>query len=297
MVSHLGELAALGTAGCWTVTSMAFEAAGKRIGSLAVNLIRLVLALGFLTIYCALVRGRALPSDADGHQWLWLSVSGLVGFTVGDLCLFRALVLVGARVSMLIMSLVPPMTALIGWLLMGEVLGGLDWAGMAITVTGVGWVVLERKPAPAGTAGRHVPAGVLLALAGAAGQAVGLVLSKYGMGDYDPFAATQIRVTAGLAGFALLFGLIGWWPKVAAGLRNRPAMVRTALGAFFGPFLGVSLSLLAIQHTETGVASTIMAIVPVLIIPPAVLIFHERINLRAILGAAMAVAGVALLFL
>lgn len=297
MESHLGELAALGTAGCWTVTSMAFEAAGKRIGSLVVNLIRLVMALGFLSLYCALVRGHALPTDADGHQWLWLSVSGLVGFTVGDLCLFRALVLVGARISMLIMSLVPPMTALIGWLLMGEVLDGQDWLGMAVTVTGVCWVVLERQPATEGAPSRRKPAGVLLALGGAGGQAVGLVLSKYGMGDYDPFAATQIRVAAGLAGFVLLFSLIGWWPRVTAGLRNRPAMVRTTVGAFFGPFLGVSLSLLAVQHTETGVASTIMAIVPVLIIPPAVLIFREKISLRAILGAAMAVAGVALLFL
>jgi drug/metabolite transporter (DMT)-like permease len=102
---------------------------------------------------------------------------------------------------------------------------------------------------------------------------------------------------AGTAGFALLFTAIRWWPKVVAGLRNRPALSRTALGAFFGPFLGVSLSLFAVQRTETGVAATIMSIVPVLIIAPAVLVFRERVSLRAIAGAVLAVAGVALLFL
>ena len=137
MGSYWGEIAALGTAACWTVTSMAFESAGKRIGSMAVNLIRLVMALGFLTVWGAIVRGQALPLDASGHNWLWLSISGLVGFAIGDLCLFRAFVLVGARISMLIMSLVPPITALTGWLLMGEVLSALDWVGMTITIAGV----------------------------------------------------------------------------------------------------------------------------------------------------------------
>ena len=129
------------------------------------------------------------------------------------------------------------------------------------------------------------------------GQAVGLVLSKWGMRDYDPFQATQIRVIAGLSGFALLFVFIGWWPKVFEALKDRAAMGRTAVGGIFGPFLGVSLSLLAVQHTEAGVAATIMALVPVLIIPPSVLIKKEKVSLRAVVGACIAVSGVALLFL
>jgi len=296
--SHLGEIAALATAGCWTVTSMSFEAAGKRIGSLSVNLIRLVMAIVFLSLTCWVLNGAPYPAGASTHAWTWLAVSGVVGFALGDLCLFRAFVLVGARTGMLMMSLVPPITALIGYLLLGETLMALDWVGMGLTVGGVSWVVAERRKGQDGVAQRRPLTGILLALGGACGQAVGLVLSKYGMGDeLDPVAANLIRVYAGTGTFVLIFTAIGWWPQVLSALRNGPAMLRVTNGAFFGPFLGVSLSLLAVQLTETGVASTIMSVVPVLIIPPAILIFKERVSMRAVLGAMVAVGGVALLFL
>jgi drug/metabolite transporter (DMT)-like permease len=294
---YAGELAALGTACCWTVTALAFESAGRRIGSLPVNLLRLAIGFLFLTAFGALVHGRPLPVDASPRAWIWLSASGLAGFTFGDLCLFRALVVVGARLAILLMGLVPPMTALIGWLVLGERLAPLDWLGMALTLGGVAWVVLERRADPAGRPARVPRSGILLGIGGALGQAVGLVLSKLGMASYDAFAATQIRVIAGFAGFALVFALLGWWPRVRAALRDRGAMARVGLGAFFGPFLGVSLSLVAVQHTAAGVASTIMAIQPVLILVPAALFMHERISPRAVAGAALAVGGSALLFL
>ncbi len=292
-----GEFAALATALCWTVTSMAFQSAGKRIGSLSVNLIRLVMAFGFLALYSWVVRGRPLPTDASAHSWTWLSLSGVVGFTIGDLCLFRAFVVLGARLSMLLMSLVPPMTALIGLAILGERLDLLDWVGMSVTVSGVTWVVAERRPRKPGEEhSAHNRIGILLGVMGAAGQAVGLVLSKFGMRDYDSFAATHIRIIAGIASFALVFTIIGWWPTLYRALHNRAAMARTTLGAVFGPFLGVSLSLVAVKYTEAGVAATIMALVPVLIIPPAVLIQKEHVSPRAILGSIIAVGGVVLLF-
>ncbi|MFH1143350.1 MAG: DMT family transporter [Candidatus Eisenbacteria bacterium] len=308
--AHLGELAALTTAVCWTVTGLSFEAASRRVGSLSVNLIRLFIAFGLLCLFGAITRGKPLPSDADANAWLWLGLSGLIGFSLGDLCLFRAYVLVGARVAMLMMSLVPPMVALIGKAFLHEDLALRHWVGMAVTVAGVMWVVLEKRRAGGGltqeeqlngagvrnASGRRLP-GVLLALVGAIGQAVGLVMSKKGMGDYNAFASTQIRILAGLAGFVILFFFIRWWPRVWTAMANRPAMARTALGATFGPFLGVSFSLLAVQHTQAGVAATIMAIVPVLIIAPAAILFHQRVTARAVLGACMAVAGVGILFL
>lgn len=295
---YSGEIAALATAVCWTVTALAFESAGRRIGSLAVNFIRLVMAVFFLAGAAWLLRGVAWPTDATLHAWIWLSISGLIGFTIGDLFLFEAFVVIGSRRSMLIMSLVPPITALVGWLVMGEVLTVRDWFGMALTVGGVAWVISERQPSAKGDT-RAGPAlgGVLLGLGGALGQAVGLVLSKYGMQDYSALAATQIRVFAGIVGFAVLFAVIGWWPRVWVGLRDRDGMIRTSVGAFFGPFLGVTGSLLAVKYTQAGVAATIMAIVPVLIIPPAVLLHRERVTPRAVAGAVLAVVGVGILFL
>jgi drug/metabolite transporter (DMT)-like permease len=297
MAIPYGELAALGTAVCWTTSSLAFSAAGRRIGSLSLNLIRLVLAFAFLAAFCWLRRGIPLPTDATPHAWAWLSLSGLIGFVLGDLCLFKAFVLVGPRISMLVMSLAPPITAVVGWAWLGEQLAALDIAGMALTIAGIAWVVLEGQPAGVVDAPRTVsPAGLVLALLGAVGQAVGLVISKVGMGDYDPFAATQIRILAGMAGFALLFFALRWWGRLFGSLRHRAAMGFATLGAFAGPAVGVSLSLVAIRHTQTGIAATIMSLVPVLIIPAVIVLHRERVSPRAVLGALLAVGGVALLW-
>jgi drug/metabolite transporter (DMT)-like permease len=300
-VQYTGELAALLTAVCWTVTSLAFESAGKKVGSLAVNLIRLVLAFLFLTIYLKLTRGMFFPVDAGKQQWLWLSLSGLVGLVIGDLFLFQSYVVIGARISQLIMSLTPPITALISWLILGEVLTLMNWLGMAVTMTGISVVILKREKKNGNEKKKLTTAysvsGILLAVGGALGQALGLVLSKKGMGSYDAFASSQIRVITGVAGFILIFFITRRWKKVSKALRNPSAMKRMTLGAIFGPFLGVSLSLLAVQHTQAGIAATIMAIVPVLIIAPAVLFLKEKINWKEIIGAIIAVAGVMIFFL
>lgn len=303
MQNYLGEIAGLLTAVFWTVTSMAFESAGKKVGSLAVNLIRLVMAFFFIGIYSWFARGFFFPTDATLFQWQWLALSGLVGFVIGDLLLFQAFVVVGARISMLMMSLAPPFAAFVGWLMLGEVLTPKSWLGMAITMVGIVIVILKREKTELnGSIVRKLKSnyslpGILLALGGALGQAAGLVLSKKGMGSYDAFSASQIRVLTGIAGFSILFIFMKRWPRVWTALKHRSAMKRIILGAFFGPFLGVSFSLLAVQHTETGIAATLMAIVPVLIILPAVIIFKEKVNWKEILGAVVTVGGVALFFL
>jgi drug/metabolite transporter (DMT)-like permease len=294
-----GELAALATALCWTASSLAFTAAAKRLGSLALNLIRLLIALALLTLANAVQRGLPLPTDATPEAWAWLSVSAAAGLVIGDMALFRAFVLIGARLSMLIMALSPPMTAVLGWIALGEELDPLDWLAMAVTLGGVAWVVLERSPPPKEEAPslEKPMRGYLFALLGAAGQSGGLVLSKVGMKDYDPVAATQIRVITGVAMYVVLFLALGWWGHVLRGLKHPSGMGYAALGAMAGPFLGITLSLVAIQRTQMGVAATIMSIVPVLIIPFVILINKEKVSARAALGAGVAVGGVALLWL
>jgi len=294
--SYLGEAAALGTAFCWTCSALCFTASAKRIGSLALNQIRLAQAFLFLMLFGWAWRGLALPSDASREQWLWLGLSGLAGFTFGDLCLFRAFVEVGPRISTLAMSLAPPIAALTGWLILGEVLNGWAWLGMGLTVAGIAWVALERPASAEEHDRRRLTRGLLLAFGGAVGQGVGAVLGKMGAIEYDPFAATQIRILAGMAGFAALFVALRWWPKVFEGLRHPSAMAYSALGAFFGPFLGVSLFMLSLKHVGTGITSTIAATVPVLIIPFVILVQKEKVSPRAICGAVLAVAGVSILF-
>jgi drug/metabolite transporter (DMT)-like permease len=297
MSSYTGELAALGTAFFWTITALAFESAGKRVGSLSLNLIRLFIGFAFLTVFVSLYRGAALPLDAAPHQWVWLSLSGVIGFTIGDYLLFKGFILIGSRVSMLLMALVPPLTALIGWAVMGERLSPANFLGMAMVVGGICSVVLRRSADQKQVRFSRPLRGVLAAFGGAVGQAVGLVMSKYGMQDYDAFAATQIRIIAGVAGFMVVISVMRLWPRVGSALRDKKAMAVMSLGSLFGPFLGVSFSLLAVKHTATGIAATIMAIVPVLIIAPSVVLFKEKVTLREIAGAMVAVAGVAVLFL
>jgi len=304
-MNYFGEIAALFTAVFWTVTSMAFESAGKKVGSLSVNLIRLVLAFFIYAIYTQITRGMWFPFDAGAERWAWLVLSGVVGFVLGDLLLFQAFVVIGARVSMLIMAMTPPFTAFISYFMLGEVLSPMNWLGMAITLTGITMVILKRdNQAISGEekirkrlTSAYPVYGILLALGGALGQASGLVLSKKGMGDYDAFAASQIRVFTGVVGFAILVVAMKRQQRLWAACKDMAAMKRISLGSFFGPFLGVAFSLLSIQHTKAGIAATIMSIVPVLIIPPAILVFKEKVNLKEVVGAVITVAGVAIFFL
>ena len=314
MPLNIGALAALGTAVAWTVTAIAFEYAGKRIGALVLNLLRLALGCLFLGIYGLLVRGRFFPIDAAIASWAWLGASGLVGFVIGDLLLFQAFIDTGARLSMLVYATAPIFTALLGLAVFGERLSLLGLGGMALTIVGIAIVVLSKKAEEEGVQGaagfrssRRLR-GALLAVGGAIGQAGGLILAKLGattnqsggragIASMNPFAGTQIRVIAGLLGFALVITASGSWRGVVKGLKDMKAVASLGIGAFFGPFLGVSLSLLAVQSGNTGVASAIMSIVPVLIIAPSAIFFKEKVTLREILGSTVAVAGVFLLFL
>ncbi|MFZ0282690.1 MAG: DMT family transporter [Bacteroidales bacterium] len=295
--NHIGEFAALLTACFWTITSLSFETASKKIGSVAVNILRLVIGLVFLSLFTLLHRGMILPLDASTENWFWLVLSGLVGFVFGDLFLFKAYTVIGSRFAMLIMTLVPPLTALFSFFILGERLTLFNYLGMTLTFSGIALAIFSRPGKGEKISLKLAPKGLLYAFGGALGQALGLVLSKLGLKSYDPFAATQIRIIAGIAGFTILITTLKRWPAVLRATSDRSAMIPTSVGAFFGPFLGVSFSLISIKFTEAGIASTIMALVPVLIIVPAVLLYKQKVTLPEIAGAIISVGGVALFFL
>ncbi len=300
MEFRVGELAALATAVCWTITAITFEAASRKVGSIPVNIIRLVMAFFLIGMFSWIVRDMPFPVDATSHQWFWLAVSGLVGFVIGDLFLFKAFTVIGSRLSLLIMTLVPPIAAFVGWLMMGETLAWIHLGGMALTMSGIGMVILHKrgKKSPRGKLPESIPpTGIVFALLGALGQAVGLVLSKYGMQDYDAFSATQIRVMAGIIGFAVVIHVFKKWGAVGIALNNKIALWLMLLGAVFGPFLGVTSSLIAVKYTATGIASTIMSISPILILPATYLLYKQQITWKELLGAIISVTGVALFFI
>jgi drug/metabolite transporter (DMT)-like permease len=293
---HIGEFAALLTAFFWTITSLAFESASNKIGSIAVNILRLLMGFVFLSVFTLIRRGLVLPLDATVENWAWLSLSGLVGFVFGDLFLFKSYTIIGSRFSMLIMTLVPPVTAFFSFLILDEKLTLFHFLGMTLTFAGIAMAIFSSPGKGEKLSLKLAPKGILYAFGGAVGQALGLVLSKFGMKNYDPFAATQIRIIAGIIGYALLVTFLTRWVSVRQATHNKSGMLLTSVGAFFGPFLGVSFSLIAIKYTAAGIASTIMALVPVFIIVPAVLLFKQKVTVLEVLGAFVSVAGVALFF-
>jgi len=293
---QIGELAAVGAAVLWTLSTLAWTSSGRRIGALAVSFHRLMITCVFLLLHGGLVRGCWLPTDADGRTWLILGLSGLMGFFVCDLCAFKALLMIGPRLTLLLQALSPPAAALLSWVVMGETLLGRQWLAMGVTLGGITWVVLERQAGTGAARGqRPLAAGVLLAIVAALTQAVAMMLSRQGIGQYDAVAATFIRVLAAIPGYAVLLTVVGRWPAVFVALRDVRAMTIVIVGSIVGPFLGVVVCMIALRHAPTGVVATIVNTMPVLILPFAILLYRERVSLRAAAGAIVTVAGVGLM--
>jgi drug/metabolite transporter (DMT)-like permease len=307
-MDHLGEIAALMTSVFFSFTAIIFAQASRRVGSQISNRVRLVMALIYLLIINLILFGQPLPIGAGIERWVWLSLSGVIGLALGDMFLFRTYEHIGPRLGMLLLSLAPVIGALLAWLLFGETLRLGQIAGIALTLSGIVWVVGTR---PAENSNQpHVDGrGLLFGVLAATGQAVGLVLSKQGMtggsspggsspGDFSPFAGNAIRMLAAMVVFWLMtFAQRQGRETIEVVRQDRSALRLIAVGAFIGPVLGVSASLLAVQHAEIGVASTLMALPPIFLLPLSYFIYKERFGWQTIAGTFVAMLGVALLFL
>lgn len=299
-MEKIGALAAFGTALCWSFSAIFFENASRKVGALAVNFWKVVFALFFLAIAGTFARGMPFPFDATPKAWLFLSLSGIVGFVVADYFLFNAYILIGSRITVVFQALTPLFTALFAFLLLGERMRPLRLMGMGIVVCGILMVVMsrQRKQKDKGEQFLASKKGYVFAFFSSVFQAAGLIFSKIGLGDYSAISGTEIRVLTAIAGFAIQATLTGQAKQVfRVAPREGPAFRSMGIGAIFGPFLGVVFSLFALQNTEAGTASTLMALTPVLIIPPSILILKQKVRGLEIVGAAVAVSGAALFFL
>lgn len=293
----LGELAAVGTSLCFSFGSVFFTNAGRLVGSIVVNQTRLLLALLVVMGWHWLTYGQLLPLDAGADRWVWLGVSGVIGFVVGDAFLFQAFVMVGPRLAMLMMALAPVLGAVLAWLFLNEMLTGREILGIAVTLAGIIMVISERRGNGAETvpgAGRRYVLGLLCGLGGAAGQAIGLILSKKGLADDFPaLSGNLIRLLAATVAIWIL-AVVG--RRAISGIRAVRQQPRSLLLMTGGPVLGVWLSLVAVQNTSVGVASTLSSLMPIFLIPISYVMLKERASRQAVLGTLVAIAGMVILF-
>ena len=306
-MAYLGELISIGVAFSWTATALLSEFGSKRLGNLTLNVLRMALALLFSMVLFWVVMGEPLPTmGASAEACGWMLLSGLVGYVIGDFCLFQCYIIIGSRYGQLFMTLAPLAAALMAWISLGQQMTMMSIVAMLVTLLGIGISVLGR--------GEHhkvslkLPLnGVLYAIGAAVCQGVGLVLSKIGMDHYEavadmpewlvPFSANFYRCVAGIIGFLLLLYFRDGMAPLREAVHDGKGLSVATATTIFGPFVGVGFSLMAVQYTAAGIASTLMAMTPIIIILPSYWIFHEKITWKAVLGAFISVVGVSLFFL
>lgn len=304
-MAYLGELISIGVAFSWTATALLSEFGSKRLGNLTLNVLRMALALLFSLVLFWATLGTPLPSGIPAEACWWMLLSGLVGYVIGDYCLFQCYIIIGSRYGQLFMTLAPLAAALMAWITLGQEMTLMSVVAMMVTLIGICISVLGRGEHHA--VSLKLPLnGVLFAIGAAMCQGIGLVLSKIGMDHYEagtmpdwlvPFSANFFRCVAGIVGFSVLLYFRDGFAPLREALHDAKGMSVATATTIFGPFVGVGFSLMAVQYTGAGIASTLMAMTPIIIILPSYWLFHQKITWKAVLGAVISVVGVSLFFL
>ena len=316
-MAYLGEFISLGVAALWTVSALAAEVATKRMGVLVLNVWRLTLAFLLSAALLWVTTGEPLPLMAGGEAWCWLLLSGFVGYFLGDWCLFNSYIVIGSRLGQLFMTLAPAFTAFFAWTMVGQTLSWHTLLAMVVTLSGIGIAISDSRGTEDGKPVRMK--GIMLGIGAALGQGLGLVLSKIGMDYYTanisptqleeiggvmPFGSNLIRCIAGAICYTIWY-LISHRvhqnpelkPYLIRAMSDRKAVIALCITLLSGPFFGVGLSLTALQYTAAGIASTLMAMTPILILLPTHWLFRQPITSRAVFGAIVSCIGVAMFFM
>ena len=294
-----GELAALGGALLWAVASVLYRRAGEQVPPRELNLLKGLLGAGLLALTAWALRD---PFPA-AQPWAigLLLLSGALGIGLGDTAYFQALNDLGARRALLIEILAPPAAALIAWAALGEALRPAAWAGIALTVAGVAWVVTERGGTGEDARTRlpaHRAQGIGAGLVAALAQAGGAVLSRAALDgtQVSPLWSAVLRLAAGV-GVLVVWLAVARRPLGGAGVRDRRGRPwGVLLGAILlGTYLALWLQQVSLQRVPAGIAQTLFATSPLFVLPLAAWT-GERVSPRAIVGVVVALGGVGLLF-
>jgi drug/metabolite transporter (DMT)-like permease len=290
----VGELASTAAAATWAVGSLLFARAGERVSASVLNLAKCGIGLAMLVLTAVLLTGSGWPQGATAGQWAWLGLSGVLGLSVGDTAFFGALLRLGPRRALLLWALVPPLTAVLGWMFLGEPLTFEMLLGIVVTTAGVTWVVIERSPGLV-VRPKHLWAGVLLGVVASTCQAVGSIMVKQADHDLSALDVSILRLVAGTLALVAQVAVERKGPEVRRMVDDRKLGANVAVATFVGTYLGIWLSIYGLQNTYAGVAATLQSTSPIFVLPLAVFVLKERLTARAVIGALVAVGGVAVL--
>lgn len=303
----MGEIAALSAAFVWACASLIFVRIGRAgISPFVLNTFKGVIALGLMGFTIAILFGHLIPPQLTVNDALILSLSGLFGITIGDTCYFYALEKLGPRRTLLFATLCPPMTAILGFVFLGEPFTRNMVVGIILTLIGVYWVISQKQDEPENhnaddfnqKLASHFKVGILFALAAMMSQSVGNVLTKFSSTEISALGISIIRLGGSLIGLILIMTWKGWWKKTNDVIRTPRIFIAIIVATFFGTFLGIWLLNAGLKYTtHTGIAATLSSTSPIFILPLAYFFEREKISLRAVLGSVLAIAGIAVLFL
>ena len=296
MTDFTGEIAALTAALLWAVSSVVYGILGQEIPPLQLNLGKGI--AGIIFIFLTLLFLNSPLPRLDLIPVSFLLLSGIIGIGLGDTAFFTALNNLGARRTLLIETLAPPMTALIALVFLQERLNYTAWLGIILTVSGVAWVISERNPDSEENKETSMK-GIIWAVLAAVAQANGAVLSRFALieSNFNPLLSTLIRLIGGTIAVSCLLPFSNnpreHWQEQ---FQSKKLLLSILIAAFFSTYLGIWLQQTSLKFSLAGIAQTLLATSPLFVLP--IVVFRgETISWRAVLGALIAVGGIGVLFI
>ena len=287
----MGESLALAAAFGWVGSSVFLERASKETGTLAVNLIRLVIAMLFLGVITYVKRGLVLPLDVTKESFKLLSISGLFGLFLGDFFLYKSYIKIGPRITLLVMTFSPIAVSILSFFILGEKIEGFKVLGMLLTIIGIAIVILKKKNDK-----EFSKVGFIYALLAMLGESLGIVFTRLGSIDYDSFATIQVRTIPAIFAFIVYISLKKEWSNIKEGILNKKGMIYIVLGTIVAT-LGVTALVEAMKYANVGIVSTLAATSPILIIPISIIFFKEKVSILEGLGALISFVGITIFFI
>ncbi|WP_330111614.1 DMT family transporter [Cetobacterium somerae] len=287
----MGESLALAAAFGWVGSSVFLERASKETGTLAVNLIRLIIAMLFLGVITYVKRGLVLPLDVTKESFKFLSISGLFGLFLGDFFLYKSYIKIGPRITLLVMTFSPIAVSILSFFILGEKIEGFKVLGMLLTIIGIAIVILKKKNDK-----EFSKVGFIYALLAMLGESLGIVFTRLGSIDYDSFATIQVRTIPAILAFIVYISLKKEWSNIKEGILNKKGMIYIVLGTIVAT-LGVTALVEAMKYANVGIVSTLAATSPILIIPISIIFFKEKVSILEGIGALISFVGITIFFI